>query len=119
MGEIFSGGWFHGKPYERPTKEQIETEIPLEPEDIDEDEFYSWINPMYLEPDIQAEISAKFEETSEISLPEFLNEEKYDLVTEALRQESSWAKKGPANQRCFEKLDHEANETIKKCFQSY
>ena len=44
---ILIGGWFHGKPYERPLKEDIETEIPLEPEDIDEDEFYSWINPMY------------------------------------------------------------------------
>ena len=70
---------------------------------------------MYLEPDIQAEISAKFEETSEISLPEFLNEEKYDLVTEALRQESSWTKKGPANQRCFETVDHQVNDTIRNC----
>ena len=40
---ILIGGWFHGKPYERPSKEDIETEIPLEPVDIDEDEFYSWI----------------------------------------------------------------------------
>ena len=114
---LFAGGWFHGKPYERPSKEQIETDELLEPEDIDEDDFYSWINPMYLEPDIQAEISAKFEESSEISLPEFLNEEKYNLVTEALKQESSWVKKGPANQRCFETVKHEANETIKKCIQ--
>ena len=111
------GGWFHGKPYERPSKEQIETDELLEPEDIDEDDFYSWINPMYLEPDIQAEISAKFEDSSEISLPEFLNEEKYNLVTEALKQESSWVKKGPANQRCFETVAHEVNETIKKCIQ--
>ena len=40
---ILIGGWFHGKPYERPSKEDVETEIPLEPEDIDENEFYSWI----------------------------------------------------------------------------
>jgi hypothetical protein len=40
---ILIGGWFHGKPYKRPSKEDIETEIPLEPVDIDEDEFYSWI----------------------------------------------------------------------------
>ena len=40
---ILIGGWFHGKPYERPSKQDIETEIPLEPVDIDEDEFYSWI----------------------------------------------------------------------------
>ena len=85
---LFVGGWFHGNPYERPSKEQIETDELLEPEDIDEDDFYSWINPMYLEPDIQAEISAKFEDSSEISLPEFLNEEKFNLVTEALKQES-------------------------------
>jgi len=109
------GGWFHGKPYERPSKEDVETEIPLEPEDIDEDEFYSWINPMYLEPDIQAEISAKFEETSEISLPEFLNDDKYERVSEALKQISSWKKKGPANQRSFEIVDHEANDIIRDC----
>ena len=40
---ILTGGWFHGKPYERPSKQDIKTEIPLEPVDIDEDEFYSWI----------------------------------------------------------------------------
>ena len=64
---ILTGGWFHGKPYERPSKQDIETEIPLEPVETDENEFYSWINHMYLEPDIQAEISAKFEETYEIN----------------------------------------------------
>ena len=30
---ILIGGWFHGKPYERPSKEDVETEILLEPED--------------------------------------------------------------------------------------
>ena len=70
---------------------------------------------MYLEPDIQAEISAKFEETSEISLPEFLNDDKYERVSEALKQISSWKKKGPANQRSFEIVDHEANDIIRDC----
>ena len=70
---------------------------------------------MYLEPDIQAEISAKFEETSEISLPEFLNEDKFTLVSEAMRQVSSWTKKGPANQRCYETINHEAHDIIRDC----
>ena len=30
---ILIGGWFHGKPYERLSKEDVETEMPLEPED--------------------------------------------------------------------------------------
>ena len=70
---------------------------------------------MYLEPDIQAEISAKFEETSEISLPEFLNDDKYERVSEALKQISSWKKKGPANQKSFDFVDHETNDIIRDC----
>lgn len=110
------GGWFHGSNYQRPPKNIRNEPQLLEPEDIDEDEFYEWINPMYLQPDIQAEISAKFEETSEISLPEFINEDKFKLVSDALKQVSAWKKVGPANQRHYEVVQqNEADQIIKDC----
>lgn len=112
------GGWFHGQPYARPEKplKSNNDQDTLEPVDIDEDEFYAWINPTYLDPEIQAEVSAKFEETSEISLPDFLNEDKFKLVSDALRQTSNWKRKGPANQRCYDIVDYEqANQTIQDC----
>ena len=58
------GGWFHGSPYVRPQKIFKAEPEPLEPHEIDEDDFYSWINPMYLDLEIQTEISARFEDSS-------------------------------------------------------
>ena len=112
------GGWFHGKPYERPKPIfSSDNDIPtLESEEIDEDEFYAWINPMYLDLDIQMEINVKFEESSEISLPNFLNEEKFKAVSEALSKTRAWKIKGPANFKHYEALDLQEEESIiEKC----
>ena len=109
-------GWFHGKSYQRPEKEVEKPLTSLESsEDIDEDDFYSWINPMYLEPDIQAEISTKFEETSEISLPDFLDQDKFALVAEALKKVPNWNKKGPANQRNYDVIEEGSVKIIEEC----
>jgi hypothetical protein len=43
-----------------------------------------WINPIYLNPLTQSEIREKFEDSSEISLPDFLIEEKYQEMCGAL-----------------------------------
>ena len=56
----------------------------IAPKDITEQEFYWWINPMYLDPLTQTEIREKFEESSEISLPDFLIAEKYQEMCLAL-----------------------------------
>ena len=98
------GGWFHGSPYVRPQKISKAEPEPLEPQEIDEDDFYSWINPMYLDLEIQTEISARFEDSSEISLPSFLSDEKFKSVCEALEKCSSWQSCGPADQRHYEHL---------------
>ena len=89
----------------------------IDAEDIDEDEFYAWINPMYLDPEIQMEINTKFEETSEISLPDFLNEDKYKAVSEALIKAKSWKMKGPADSKHYEAvhLEVEGDDIIKDC----
>ena len=114
------GGWFHGEPYKRPPRIATNEEdlvAALDAEDIDEDEFYAWINPMYLDPEIQIEINTKFEETSEISLPDFLNEDKYKTVSEALIKAKSWKMKGPADSKHYEAVDpeQEDDDIIKQC----
>jgi hypothetical protein len=47
---------------------------------MDEDEFYSWLKPSYLEPETQGDIQSKSEESSEISLPGFLAPDKYSAL---------------------------------------
>ncbi len=133
------GGWFHGTSIERPLKaEPVDLQPPQEPVDIgkisniftqfqifqmffyvDEDEFYSWINPMYLDPDTQAEIQIRFETSSEISLQEFLNDDKAKAVSDYLKAAKNWKKVGPADRRCFETIDtNDDNEDIlAKCCQ--
>lgn len=59
---------------------------------------------MYLDLEIQTEISARFEDSSEISLPSFLSDEKFKSVCEALEKCSSWQSCGPADQRHYEHL---------------
>jgi len=66
---------------------------------MDEDDFYSWVNPSYLSPETQGDIQERFEENSEISLPDFLNKEKFEEVSSALLELSSWTCVGPPD-RC-------------------
>ena len=69
------------------------------------EEFYGWINPQYLDPLTQSEIQSEFENNSEISLPNFLQAEKYTKLSAALKQLSGeqviWKTEGPANKRCI------------------
>ena len=73
------------------------------------EDFYNWINPQYLDPFTQSEIQVQFETNSEISLPNFLQPEKYCLVSAALKKvsacENSWKTVGPANKRCIDMLN--------------
>ena len=72
------------------------------------EEFYGWINPQYLDPLTQSEIQSEFENNSEISLPNFLQAEKYTKLSAALKQLSGeqviWKTEGPANKRCIDVL---------------
>ncbi len=63
-------GWFHG-PSVKPNEIYVGPKQ-VAPKDITEQEFYWWINPMYLDPFTQTEIREKFDESSEIILPDFL-----------------------------------------------
>ena len=85
------------------------------------DEFYTWINPQYLDPVTQSEIQTQFETNSEISLPNFLHPEKYCMINAAFKEVSKtskvWDRKGPANKRCIDILskrdDSDSLESLK------
>lgn len=65
-------GWFHGPTVPR-TPHAIEA-VPrcITPSDVDEDFLFSMMNQQYIDPVTQSEIQEKFEEDSEIQLPDFL-----------------------------------------------
>ena len=95
------GGWFHGKSLPRPERVPPGKEPCIGHQEISEEEFFSWINPIYLDVNTQSEVQTKFEETSEISLPNFLKKDKFDQVCEALRDSARWKITGlPDRKRC-------------------
>ncbi|KAI1890001.1 hypothetical protein AGOR_G00168710 [Albula goreensis] len=99
-------GWFHGRSLERPPR-YIEP-APLRNPHLPRDEtlLFEWINPVYLGMDYQQQVQEEFEETSEILLKNFLKEEKFKEVNEALKQaEVQWVRRGPPNKRCYERAE--------------
>ncbi|CAH1773810.1 unnamed protein product [Owenia fusiformis] len=95
-------GWFHGPNIPRP-KRHIEVPRPLEPHiPTEEDILYEWVNPIYLDINVQSQIQEKFEEDSEIELKEFIKEEKYQqLVQEMKDHDVEWEHIGPPNKRNY------------------
>ena len=55
-----------------------------------EELFFSLVNPVYLDPGTQAEIQQKFEESSEISLPQFIVDERFEAAATQLAGAISW-----------------------------
>jgi len=88
---------------------------------MDEEEFYSWINPTYLNPMTQGDIQETFEDKSEIQLHEFINPVKYQILCEALNSsERKWILQGPANKRHYQCTEDDSPilEEAKRFFQS-
>uniref|UniRef100_A0A1A7XPX2 Prolyl 3-hydroxylase OGFOD1 n=1 Tax=Iconisemion striatum TaxID=60296 RepID=A0A1A7XPX2_9TELE len=96
-------GWFHGPTLERPPR-HLEPPVPRSPHiPRDETIVNEWINPLYLDIYYQEQIQEEFEESSEIQLKDFLKEEKFREVNEALQlAQIQWTKRGPPNKRCYE-----------------
>uniref|UniRef100_A0A4W5M764 Prolyl 3-hydroxylase OGFOD1 n=1 Tax=Hucho hucho TaxID=62062 RepID=A0A4W5M764_9TELE len=96
-------GWFHGPSLERPPR-HIEPPFPRSPHlPRDETLLLEWLNPLYLDVDYQSQVQQEFEDSSEIQLKNFLKEEKFKEVSEALRStDVQWTKQGPPNRRCYE-----------------
>ncbi|XP_027007841.2 prolyl 3-hydroxylase OGFOD1 [Tachysurus fulvidraco] len=95
-------GWFHGLSLQRPLR-YTEPGAPRHTHVLaDETLLFEWVNENYMDPLYQAQVQQEFEDTSEIRLPNFLQEEKYTQVIEALRlAEIQWERTGPPNKRCY------------------
>jgi len=118
------GGWFHsaGPDLHRPPKFLEPKPEALVPLDIDEDDFFEWVNPQYLDPTTQVEIQSHFEENSEISLPDFLSPEKFEAVSQALAATTAWKTAGPSDRRCYDVMMNDeadgsssGDDVIAKC----
>ncbi|CAG5855434.1 unnamed protein product [Menidia menidia] len=111
-------GWFHGPSLERPPR-HIEPPIPRNPHlPRDETLLMEWVNPQYLDISYQEQIQTEFENSSEIQLKDFVREEKFREVREALRlAEIQWMKRGPPNKRqgMFERLAYFVPSTPMCC----
>ncbi|XP_068249664.1 prolyl 3-hydroxylase OGFOD1 [Palaemon carinicauda] len=92
-------GWFHGPNIKRPSKQVVPPREFLSPVNFDEDEFYAWINPTYLDADTQRQIRKKFQSDSEIELESFICEEKYEELSKAIQSSMKWVGTGPANKQ--------------------
>lgn len=70
---------------------------------LQETDFYAWINPMFLDTNIQKEIRQTFCSESEINLENFLTDEAYKRLSEALNSEGlAWQLTGPADRQRYE-----------------
>uniref|UniRef100_UPI00398EA834 prolyl 3-hydroxylase OGFOD1 isoform X2 n=1 Tax=Pristiophorus japonicus TaxID=55135 RepID=UPI00398EA834 len=121
MCRLSVSGWFHGPLQERPPR-YIE---PLSPQcphiECDEQIFYDWINPIYLDISAQAQIQEEFEEKSEILLKNFFKKEKFQMVCEALHSpEIKWKRRGPANKRCYDQAEEDGlPDILAKCMELF
>ena len=95
------GGWFRGASLPRPDRVPVPASpcLPAPHQDMEDQEFLDWLNPLYIQPDTQGDIQAQFEESSEISLAGFLTEERYEAVCRALVEQEDWAGRGPPDRR--------------------
>ncbi|XP_037552052.1 prolyl 3-hydroxylase OGFOD1 [Nematolebias whitei] len=112
-------GWFHGQSLERPPR-HVEPSVPRSPHiPRDETILLEWINPSYLDMSYQEQIQEEFEESSEIQLKDFLKEEKFREVSEALRlAQIQWTKRGPSNKRCYEAASLDSlPECVSSCWE--
>ncbi|XP_059366293.1 prolyl 3-hydroxylase OGFOD1-like [Carassius carassius] len=108
-------GWFHGPSLPRPSR-YIEPPVPRHTHiPRDESLLFEWVNEMFLDPRYQARVQQEFEESSEICLPGFLQEEKLRQVRSALQSsEILWERKGHPNKRCYGCADM---QSIPSCVQ--
>ncbi|XP_029986912.1 prolyl 3-hydroxylase OGFOD1 [Sphaeramia orbicularis] len=106
-------GWFHGPSLERPPR-YVEPPVPRSPHlPRDETLLMEWVNPVYLDISYQEQIQEEFEDSSEIQLKDFLKEEKFMEVNEALQlAQIQWIRRGPPNKRCCEVA---ALDTLPQC----
>ncbi|XP_014670402.1 PREDICTED: prolyl 3-hydroxylase OGFOD1-like isoform X2 [Priapulus caudatus] len=114
-------GWFHGPNIDRP-EQYTEPALSLAPYiSLDVDVLHDWLNPDYLDMETQLRVRETFESDSEIELPRFFKDEKYqELLTAIQSSELTWERRGPANIRNYESADESSvPEVVRQCLQLF
>uniref|UniRef100_A0A0R3RRT4 P4Hc domain-containing protein n=1 Tax=Elaeophora elaphi TaxID=1147741 RepID=A0A0R3RRT4_9BILA len=98
-------GWFHHTTCNIPDKSKLSSpERKLKPHmNITYEEMIEWISPEYIDPLQQSRIRHVFEELSEISLCDFISENKYESALHEL-EGACFEHIGPLNRRKLERL---------------
>ncbi|XP_063846315.1 prolyl 3-hydroxylase OGFOD1-like [Scylla paramamosain] len=111
-------GWFHGPSVTQQEEKPLPSLPLLGPGQFEEEDFYAWINPMYLDMETQKEIRKKFCAESELELENFLTDEAYEKLSAALLECTAWRQTGPANRHSYEVLPSDAvPQEVRKCQQ--
>jgi hypothetical protein len=93
-------GWFHGPEVPRPLPKPLPPPPMTPPIPADLAVLSEWVSPVYLDIGTQSQIQSQFEVDSQIELPNFLLETKYEeLCGELVGQQCKWTAKGPPNKR--------------------
>lgn len=97
-------GWFHGPlPECKNVIPNAHIDVHLFSPIQDDSSLLAHVNPMYLDPEIQEQISSSFEQDSEILLPDFFDEDFYKEICNCLCSgDFSWELQGPPNRRKYE-----------------
>ncbi|XP_044125949.1 prolyl 3-hydroxylase OGFOD1 [Bufo gargarizans] len=109
-------GWFHGPSLERPPRCLDPAPIRNPHIPHDHEILYEWINPAYMSFEYQSQIQDEFEDSSEILLKDFLKEEKFRAVCEALEtRHIDWELLGPPNRRCYKRAKGQLPDALSSC----
>lgn len=92
-------GWFKGpKAYKiTPFKEKFICPIKGTDFFVEESVLKSWINNLYLADEIGSDINSEFFRESQTMLLDFVENEKFTKLQDALKETKEWQLKGPAN----------------------
>lgn len=114
------GGWFHGPPISRP-EPYIEPLLKhLSWCHIEEELLREWVSPTYLADSIAEQVREQFKKESEIHLQEFLLEDKYKALEEALSDPNIfWKQQGPRNRRWTLECPTPMAPIVEECLQVF
>lgn len=104
-------GWFHGfndnPDFDSEATKVKKPNVPMfkTPRDIDDLDLSNFIRKIYLKKSIKISIQKAIEESSEMSLGEFLTRDCYNSIYNELKGKLTWILKGPSNQQSYEILD--------------
>lgn len=99
-----------------PFKEQFICPIKCKDFFVEEQVLKSWINNLYLTDEIENDVQTEFKNESQTLLLDFVEEEKFSKLEDALNSCTEWKLTLPANRRRYYVLEEENYPEILKEF---